>query len=209
MNLKSFSKLAVVSALALGTAMYASGVTAATIGTPITVDFTANVVNTITVGVTDGTFGDIAAVRDTADQALLVMTPAGVITDDNGNGFGASDPAALVADPGSATAPSGAIIAVTNAFVNTPLYVTFDNCVDLALAGETILLDNITTDLATTTAHSCALAPGAFVASFENTDAAGALTFNIGASLQTPIAASYAPYTSGVYTGSVDMYISY
>ena len=210
MNLKSFSKLAAVSIIALGTAMHSTGVIAAAfqIGDAITVPFGATVENSMNVVVTGGTFGTIGAMNDLTDVATMVLNPDDTFTEDPGTGFGGTDPASIVVDPVGVPAPAAANVAVTGAFENTDLYVTFQNCVNLTGGGNTFLLDNITTDLTTPGGYDCAAALGALTAGIGTTSGAGALTFNVGASILTNQAAA-AAYTDGAYTGSVTMYIAY
>lgn len=210
MNFKSFSKLAGISAIAMIAAMHATDVSAQyTIGTVQTVDFTATVDNTITVAVTDGTFGTIAAMGSAvaADVATATLPAAGpapqVIVDDHSTGFGTAAQAHIVGNdalPGSA-----AVVAVTNAFIDETMYVTFENCQNLTLGPRNFPITAVTTSLPGATPYNCtgAMATG-HVLTVDNT---GAGTFYVGASITTD--ATSGAYPDGVYTGSVDMRITY
>ncbi len=209
MKINSFTKLAGISAIAMMAAVYATGVVAAPIqiGDPVDVNFNADVENTIDVVVTDGEFGVIGAMNHTTSTATLTLPPsaAPVLVPDGGTGFLTAGQAAIVPDPTSATAPTGAQVAVTAAFDTTDLYVTFDTCTNLANGGQTFLLSAITTSL-DPTVYDCVtpMATGAV----GTTDGTGALTFFVGATITTD-SATDAAYADGTYTGDVQMYISY
>lgn len=210
MNIKSFSKIAAVSAIAMMAAMHATGVVAAPvqIGDLIAVNFNAEVENTIDVVVTDGEFGVIGAMNHTTSTASLVLPPsaAPVLVPDGGTGFLTAGQAAIVPDPTSATPATGAEVVVTAAFDTTDLYVTFDGCNDVTDGTDTFLLSAITTSLDATT-YDC-VTPMA-TGSVGTTDGGGALTFYVGATITTDQSDDAAYGDSAAYTGSVDMYISY
>ena len=209
MKINSFTKLAGISAVAMMAAVYATGVVAAPIqiGDLVDVNFNADVENTIDVVVTDGEFGIIGAMNHTTSTATLTLAPSAtpVMVGDGGTGFLTAGQAAIVPDPTSATAPTGAEVVVTAAFDTTDLYVTFDACQNLTNGTETFLLSAITNSLDATT-YDC-VTPMA-TGSVGTTDGAGALTFYVGATITTD-SATDAAYPDGAYTGDVDMYISY
>ena len=205
MKLTSFKKLAAVSAVALSVAI-AGAANAVQIGTPVVIPITATVENTITVTVTTPvSFGTVGAIRDTVDTASLAMTAAGVVTEDPGNGFLGTDPAAMVFDPIGVAQPAAGVIDVTAAFENTALYVTYQNCINPTLAGEIFTLSAIVDNLLSPGSFDCAAAR---VIGFETTDGTGALQFNVGATITTTTI-SNAAYTDGLYSGSVEAVFSY
>ena len=206
MNLKSFTKFAAVSAVALSAAMYASGVIAASIqiGDAMDVNVNATVENTIDVVITDIDLGEIGSMNDTVDIATFTLAPDGTITDDPGNGFGNTDPASIVNNPDVASTPG--TIDVTNAFFNTDLYATYDNCTDITDGTDTFTLLSIADDMTTPGSYDCVA--DVLVAGVASTDGTGALTINLGVSITTDQAAN-AAYTDGAYTGDFDMFLSY
>ncbi len=205
MKLTSFKKIAAVSAVALGVAV-AGGAHAVQIGSPVVIPINATVENTITVTVTTPvSFGTVGAIRHTTDTASLAMNAAGVVTEDPGTGYGGTDPAAMVFDPVGVAQPAAGVIDVTAAFENTELYVTYQNCVNPALAGEIFTLSAIVDNLATPGSFDCAAAA---VIGHETTDGTGALQFNVGATITTTTI-SNAAYTDGAYVGSVEAVFSY
>ncbi len=208
MNYKSFSKIAGISAIALIAAMHATDVSAQyVIGTDQQVDFNATVDNTITVAVTPGTFGTIAAMNSTAvgDTATAVLPAAvgpQVLVDDHSTGFGTAAQALIVgedANPGTA-----AEVVVTNAFDAEEMFVTFSTCANLTNGTETFVLDDITTSMAGTP-YDCTTP---MTTGHTFTTAGGGFTFQVGASITTDGLADVA-YPDGVYTGSVQMQITY
>lgn len=205
MKLTSFRKFAAVSAVALSVA-YAGGVIAAPvqIGSPVTIPVNATVENTIDVAVTNPIdFGTVGAIRDTTDTATLSLLANGTSTEDPGNGWLGTDPAAIVFDPSDP--PTTGDIDVTAAFENTTLYVTYQNCVDVALAGESFVLDAIVDDLSVPGSFDCAAAR---VIGNEVTSGTGTLSFQVGASITTTTI-STAAYTDGAYVGSFEAVFSY
>lgn len=216
MNIKSFGKIAAVSAIAMVAAMHAAGVVAAPvqIGDPVQVDITATVENTIDVTVTNPVrFGQIGAMNSqtAADTATARVAPNDALTDDPGTGYGTASQASIVFDPGDVANTGAADVDITGAFANTDLYVTYDTCADLAGPGaEVFVLHSIQDNLPTPNSHDCtaAAAYGTYTFGSGTTDGAGALSFNIGATIDTD-GSSDAAYTEGAYTGSVQMYVTY
>lgn len=216
MNTKSFTKIAAVSAIAMMAAMHAAGVVAAPvqIGDAVQVDITATVENTIDVAVTNPVrFGQIGAMNSltAADIATASVAPDDTLADDPGTGYGTADQASIVFDPGDVANTGAADVDITAAFENTDLFVTYDTCVDLAGPGaEVFNLISIQDNLPTANSHNCATpaAFGAYTFGSGTTDGTGALSFNIGAVIETDGTADTA-YTDGAYTGSVQMYVTY
>lgn len=217
MNIKSFGKIAAVSAIAMLAAMHAAGVVAAPvqIGDPVQVNITATVENTIDVAVTNPVrFGQIGAMNSltVADTASATVNPDDS-TDggDPGTGYGTASQASIVFDPGDVANVGAADVDITGAFANTELYVTYDTCVDLAGPGtEVFVLHSISDNLATPNSLDCTAAAtyGTYTFGHDTTDASGDLSFNIGATIDTD-GSSDAAYANGGYTGSVQMYVTY
>lgn len=217
MNIKSFGKIAAVSAIAMVAAMHAAGVVAAPvqIGDPVQVDITATVENTIDVTVTNPVrFGQIGAMNS---QTAADTATAQVLPDDStnggdpGTGYGTASQASIVFDPADAANVGAADVAITGAFINTDLFVTYDTCANLTGPGtEVFVLHSIQDNLATPNNLDCtaAAAYGTYTFGSGTTDGAGALSFNIGATIDTD-GSSDAAYTDGAYSGSVQMYVTY
>lgn len=211
MNLKSFTKVAAVSAFAMAVSMHAAGVVAApyTIGTNLTIPFTATVDNSIEVVVTPANFGTVAVMNSTAagDIASAVLPAvAGTVdlTDDHSTGYGTATQAHIVGSDGTAAPAS---VAVSSAFFNEAMYVTFTACSNLvhASAPEDLILSDITTSLGGTP-YDCST-PMVTGQTF-TTDATGAFTFYVGGTIETDGTTDVA-YTDGAYAGSVTMQITY
>ena len=217
MNIKSFGKIAAVSAIAMMAAMHASGVIAAPvqIGDPVQVDITATVENTIDVAVTEPVrFGIIGSMNSqtVTDDAQASVAPDDTTTSDPGTGYGTASPASIVFSPADAASVGAADVDITAAFFNTTLYVTYDTCADLAGPGAPVFeLIGIEDNLTVPNAHDCtavAATLGSYTFGSGTTDGTGALSFNIGATIQTD-GSSDAAYPDGAYTGSVQMYVTY
>ncbi len=212
MNVKSFSKIAAVSAIAMAVSMHAAGVIAApyVIGTNQTINFTATVDNTIDVVVSPGNFGTLAAMNSTAagDTASAVLPPAAGpidLVDQHSTGYGTADQAHIVGSDGTA---AGATVVVTSAFFNEAMYVTFTGCTNLvhATAPEDLILSSVTTSITGATPYDC-VTPMAAGQTF-TTSNAGDYTFYVGATITTDGSTDVA-YTDGAYAGSVTMQITY
>lgn len=219
MKLRSFGKIAAVSAVALMASMHAAGVFAAPvtiqIGAPVTVPINATVANSIKVAVTPIQFGQVGSMNSTAvgDVATATITPTGTKTESGGTGYGTAGQASLIFNPGSTIVAAPSTVAVTAAFKTTALYVTYDTCVNLTspAGSQTFKVKSIADDLTTPggiTDCTVARALGTYNFGTGTTDAAGALTFHVGATIQTDGSTNTA-YENGAYTGSVNMYITY
>lgn len=216
MNTKSFTKIAAVSAIAMMAAMHAAGVMAAPvqIGDAVQVDITATVENTIDVEVTNPVrFGQIGAMNSLTaiDIAEASVAPDDSTTDDPGTGYGTASQASIVFDPADVANVGAADVDITAAFANVELFVTYDTCADLAGPGpEVFTLVSVEDNLPTPNSQDCAAAAtyGTYTFGSGVTDGAGALSFNIGATIATD-ATSDAAYTDGAYSGSVQMYVTY
>ena len=207
MKFEQIRNVLMVSAVALAVAYTSSAIAAPVqIGSPVTLDMDATVENTIDVVVTTPiNFGTIGAISDGTDTATLTLSPAGVVTEDPGTGYGGADPAAIVMDPSSV--PTVGAIAVTAAFENTELYVTYQNVIDLANGGRTFEVTAVVDDLATPGAYD-GVTDTMTTIGHETTDIAGALSFNIGASITTDTPGNTA-YPDGNYDGGLDIVFSY
>lgn len=213
MRLTSFQKFAVVSAVALGAGFYAVSSNAAVIqiSDPVTIDVTATVENTITVNTTDLAFGQIGSLKDgtgTSTTATMLVETTGVVTDEPGDGYYSASPASIVYDTNTGGA-AAATVAVTGAFFNENLYVDYDNFVDPINGAETFTLLEVHDDLATVGSYNSVTL--ARTTGIDTTDGAGALSWNIGGTIQTEVDAGAVPvdYTDGLYTGSFDVRIVY
>ncbi len=202
MKLNRLKVLATVSAVALSVA-YTSGQAWAQptydldSGTAIVVDVTAGVDNTVDLAVVDMDFGNIGVTSDAVDQATMVLSTAGAITEDTAGA------AHLVSDDNTGTAGS---LAITNAFPTQEIYVDYSNPTALACAlcaapNPTLAIVEISDDLTT---------PGNLsgpVTGNEATSAGGALTILLGASIQTEATADN--YLTGAYAGSFEVRMAY
>jgi hypothetical protein len=205
MNIKSFSKIAAVSAIAMVTALTATDVISAPyiIGTDAPIGFTATVDNSIDVAITNGNFGTISAHRAT-DIATVTLTAdaAAEVVDDHSTGLGTATQAHIVGDDSST--PAAATVAITSAFPTEEMFITFSDCVDLTNGTDTFDLVSITDGTVT---HSCSDAISAPIA--VTSDNAGAVTtFYVGATIAT-LPGALGPYSEGAYTGSVQMQVIY
>lgn len=209
----SLKKLAAVSAIALTIGLSAQTASAAQFemdgSTPYTANVTAGVDNTADLVVTDVAFGTIGVTSDAVDTADLIMDPTtGTITDDLGPGVGGAGEAHIVSEtntgtPGVATLSAG--------LANTQVFAYYSNLVDLTCGGclapgnPDLVLEQIQDDLATPGSYTQSTATS--VTGIGTTDATGALTWNIGATIQTVATAS--PYETGTYTGKFDIMLTY
>lgn len=212
MNFNKLGRLATVSAIALGFSVSAGQVWAAAYeldsGVVLPVNVGADVLETVDVVVTDAAIGNIGVHQDKtgADTATLVMAPDGTITED------VAGPARIVHETGTGTA---AQVVLTAAFPTTDIYATYSNPVDLncalcALSPDFTLVD-VLDDMDNPNGGA---GPGTGVAAGTlagdgqaTTDANGALTWNIGVTIETIASANY--YETGAYAGSFDMILSY
>lgn len=207
-NLKT---LAAIGAVALGVSLSSGAVWAAAYeldsGNPVTVNVTADVLQTVDVAVTANIdFGNIGIKQDPLDTATLVMAPDGTMTED------VAGPARIVIDDGDT--PVLGLIDLTLAFPDTDIHVDYGNPIDLDCAAcltSPVLtlvdvLDNMT--LAAALANGTGVQQGSFAQEgIGTTTAGGALSWNIGATIET--VADPAPYETGSYVGSFDMLLSY
>lgn len=226
MNIKSFSKLAAVSAIALTASLYASGImaqTTITIGDDIDISVVAEVLNTIDVDVTDINFGTIGAMGNTLDPldvAQLRLSPDGTEVDGRGTGYGTATQASMVFDPdddSGARAPGE--VAITNAFANTQMFVTIaqDTCTDLVDGNANVIhLASILLDdgVAVQELECDPLVTfGTYTGIPFTTGPAGEFDLALGAIIETtdeiPTSPNDGAYPSGTYTGEFTMYISY
>ena len=200
----SMKSLAVAGAMALGTVFYAGSASAQLVqaGDPFTFPVNATVENTLTITVNAALdFGQIGAIRDPVDVATLSVSAAGVVTDDPGTGMGGLSPAAIVSDPSAPPTLGNVTVA---GFINTDLWVTYDNCANLTNGVEVFTLTGVVDDLFVPGSTDCTTP----VIGQGTTDALGTLTYNIGASIATTTGA-YGPYPDGAYAGSFDATWSY
>lgn len=208
----SLKKLAAVSAIALTIGLSAQTASAAQFemdgATPYTANVTAGVDNTADLVVTDVAFGVIGVTSDAVDTADLIMDPAGAITDDLGAGVGGAGEAHIVSEtntgtPGVATLSAG--------LANTQVFVYYRNLVDLtcgaclAPGNPDLVLEQIQDNLATPGSYTKSTATS--VTGIGTTDATGALSWNIGATIQTVATAN--PYETGTYSGKFDIMLTY
>lgn len=218
MNLKSFSRLATVSAIALGFAGYSGSAFAAPYqmddpATPLQVPVDAYVLNTVDVVITTMTFPDIGVHGDAADVATLVMDATGAIAlDDLGPGAGGAGEAHM--QSGTNAGQQG-VLTITGALVTSSIFVYYTNLQDLVNGVNPHLELAVVgpDDLATPGSCTAGATPPAAgvcdaqVVGIGLTDAAGALTVNIGASIRTVSTAL--PYLTGTYSGTFDVVMTY
>lgn len=217
MNFNRLTRMAVVSAVALGAAAYSGSAWAAAYeldsGVAVNVPVTAHVLQTVDVTVTqDIDFKDIGIHQDKvgADTATSTMTPAGVVSEDAGVAEG---DARFVTDSGDV--PEPAIITLTGAFPTTNIHVDYVlntslTCAACGAGTPVLTLTNVADNLSA--APGPAVGTGVQGGNFATngigtTTAGGALTWNIGATLTTVASAN--DYETGNYNGSFDMYLSY
>jgi len=212
MNLKKLRILAGVSAVALTLALGSSPLQAYEMdsGTPIPIPFDTTVLETVTVVTTNLAFGDVAVHQDAVDTADLTISPLGVITQD------LAGPARFVSDGNGKAA---ATVTLTAAFPTTDIYVDYNTPVDLSCGlcvgpPPALKLIKVTDNLNAPivgTGHTATvldvLTPANTVEGRGTTSAGGALTWDIGATIRTTPSALY--YSTGTYTGSFDMIMSY
>ena len=150
-------------------------------------NITATVQNAFTfVETTPLSFGTIVAVSDAVDTSTLVLTPAGASTFNN---------------PGNArltevVAATAGVFDITAAAPSTNIDLTIPASVTLACGSCSGAQPDFTVN--------------AFVSSggtTVTTDVAGAVTFNLGATLNT--IADPAPYEDGLYSGAITITASY
>jgi hypothetical protein len=220
-DLKKLTRLATCSALALALAAYAGDAKAVAYeldsGTPINILATANMLETVTENVTQNAhFGTVGVHQDPVAVATLTLSTAGVLTATSTN----AALARIVIDTGGAQAPQGAIIAITGAFPTTNIYSTYTAPANLHCGGcsglqPDFLLFDVTDDMGAPVPNNT-LGPGtgvtsgdqqAAISGEELTSIGGAASFAIGAVIKTIPGAHY--YESGVYTGNVNLTLSY
>lgn len=221
MNLRSFKKLAAVSAVALSAAMYShtAGAAAVQSGDPTTVTTGATVENTFTVTVVQTLdFGTVGAMMDPTDTATFTVEPDGsdTFTDDPGNGYLGTDPAALVS---SEDDPAVAANVTVAGFKNVNIWVTYDNFTDVASGGDAFEIQEVHDNLSTLTCTGAAIttptngaatlaAPASPTIGLGCTDASGDMDYLIGGTIETKTG-TYGPYPDGAYAGAFDVTFSY
>lgn len=228
MKVRSMTKFVAVSAIALATSMYATGVIAASfqIGDAITVGVDAVVENSIDIVIVDVDLGTIGAHNDPTDVATLTLDADGTdnYTDDPGSGYNSADPASIVVDPGDV--PTEGEIQLTNAFNGVDLYVTVAGCTDVShtapggVLPENFILNQVFIGTGNATAGTsgadatfdCTNLAAPVVAGTMTTDAGtGAATFPVSVEITTDPAepGGQVGYNDGTYAGSFDMRITY
>jgi hypothetical protein len=208
MKLKSFTKLAMVSAVALSVA-YAGGAYAANeIGTPQTVNISGTVTNDIGMAITDADLGTFTAVKDTVDVAVATVDPDGTVHDDTGAGFGSLQPAEIVFDPTDQPAP--AIVDLSGGYGNYAVLMGYTNVQPLINGANTIHISHLTYDLDTPGVWEWGGTPGGPATMTPGTGVltAGARTVHVGYSLATDTATA-GSYPNGVYAGSFQIVMTY
>lgn len=205
-NKKYLGKMLATGVLVFGLSSFSGYALAQAIGDTETINITATVDNSYSIAITDIDFDVIAAAQwSTGTRATATVAPDGSTTETAGDGWAGPNPAFIVFDPGGTTVTGE--VAITAAFINTDIYVSYDNCQDLAhaTATEVFEITRVWDNLASASDYDCTNPPTVGVG---QTDGLGALTFNVGAEITTDTAAD-APYTAGAYSGSVDMYLHY
>jgi len=217
MDLKSFSKLATVSALALGLSTYAGEASAALVqsGAPNTVLVKATILNTIHVVATDLSFGSIGAIGKAADTATSTVVPGTVVLSaDTGGGVGTN--ARIAPDP--VNPPLTASVTLTG-FANTTIYVNYAVTADMSSGGQKFWLvhlkDNLdlpdtgTGGVATNFGTGANGDPGPVTNQGHavTSNPAGTLAFHIGGTFSTEAVDEV--YTNATYNGSFTVTLSY
>lgn len=148
------------------------------------------------------TFGTIRATADTAATATASLTlPA----DGSAGAVTAGTPAS--ANIVIITAGTPASFAVSNAAPSTALTLTLPaSAVSLTTAGGTA---NFTVDTFVAQITSGPSNGSAYAASNLITDAAGAVTFDVGATLHTDATTPASDYLDGTYTGNYTVQVDY
>ena len=227
MKLKQITKLAAVSAVALGLASTAVQAAPNNIAayeldsdTPITIEVVAEVDQAVSVATTDVALGQIGIHQDKSvggtGVATLALAPDGTVVD---TPLGT---ARLISNQEAANllAIAPATVQIGGAFPNEIIYTHYSNPVNLvctagaaclANAGNPALaLTGVTDGLGaavTTTTGTFGTAGTLIADGTGTTSAAGDLDFTIGVTIATIPGPTY--YASGTYTGSFDMTLSY
>lgn len=215
MDLRTFKKLALVSAVAFGAVLYADSARSAPIlsGTATSVPITATVNNTITVNTTPLSFGTVAAIGKAATNAVATVAPGATTLTD---APGLSTVARILKDTGNT--PTTASVTI-GAFNNTLIHIDYSGITDMSNGGAQVLeivhlKDNLNTPdtgvggTAGNWNDAAGYAPGpATNQGTATTTGAGALVFHIGGSFATA-SANYV-YTNGTYNGDFDVTVSY
>lgn len=206
MNTKSKNMLTALGIVLFGVSAVAGHALAQNMGDTETININATVDNTYSITITDVEFDAIAASDwTTGTTATASVAPDGSTTETAGDGWAGANPAFIVFDPTGTTVNGN--IAITGAFNNTSIYVSYDNCQNLSHATETevFVITRVWDDLATPSDYDCTNPPTIGVGT---TDGAGALSFNVGVEISTE-GLNDAAYGNGAYAGSVDMYLHY
>lgn len=206
MNTRSKNMLTALGIVLFGVSAVAGHALAQNMGDTETINITATVDNTYSIAITDVAFDTIAASDwTTGTTATASVAPDGTESETAGDGWAGTNPSFIVFDPAGTTAAG--TVAITAAFANTDIYVSYDNCQDLAhaTAPEVFVISRVWDDLASPSDYDCTNPPTVGV---ETTDGAGALSFNVGVEISVE-GLNDAAYTNGAYTGSVDMYLHY
>lgn len=204
----NIAKFAMIGACALAIGLHSNDASAQTTfqpGVPQAFPITATVSNAITATVTPPTFGSIGVIRSAtaASIATLTLAPTGgpaTVAPVGGASF--------VAGPG-ATVGS---VAITGGFPATDIHITYSALVDLTCGscagGNPVLTLKRVYDNLTGTAGSTIVGVGAAtVVGTGQLSGAGALTFQVGAVLETTVGP--VPYESGAYLGSFSAMLQY
>lgn len=206
MNTRSKNMLTALGIVLFGVSTLAGHAIAQNMGDTETINITAAVDNTYSITITDVEFDAIAASDwTTGTTATAHVAPDNSTSETAGDGWAGANPAFIVFDPTGTTVAGE--VAITAAFASTDIYVSYDNCQDLAhgTAAEVFVISRVWDDLASPSEYDCTNPPTVGV---ETTDPAGALTFNVGVEISTE-GLNDAAYTNGAYAGSVDMYLHY
>ncbi len=226
MKLNKISKLAAISAVALGLASTAAHAAPNNIpayeldsDVPIVIEVTAEVDQAVSVQTTDVVLGQIGIHQDKSvggtAVATLSLAPDGTVVD-TPTGL-----ARLISNQEAANtaAITAATVQIGGAFPGEVIYTHYEDPVDLVCTvgacssntGNPVLkLTSVTDGLgaaATTTAGTFGTAGSLTADGTGTTSVTGDLDFTIGVSIATVPGAAY--YASGTYTGSFEMTLSY
>lgn len=204
----NLTKFAMIGACVFGVALHSGTASAQPVtfnpGAPEIIPVTATVSNSITADVTAPTFGQLGVIRSNtaADIATVTISPAGGIT--------------TVAGPTTARIVTGGghaagIVAITGAFPNTAVNVTYSapvnlNCGACSPGTPTLDIEHITDNLTSAGVLDVAT-PANNAVGTGTIGAGGDLTFNVGLRLATSVGAT--PYETGAYAGSFSAMIQY
>lgn len=215
MDLRSMKMLTALGVVIFGVSAVAGhAIAQSNMGDQEVIGVDATVDNSYTIAITDIDF-DVIGASDwtTGTAATASVTPAGTTTETAGDGWAGTNPSFIVfEDP---TAVTEGVVAITAAFANTNIYVSYDNCVNLTDGTQNFVVtrvwDNLNTPVLGTGVtmgdYDCVADTHTAIGVGETT-AGGALTFNVGVEIAVPQAADTA-YANAAYAGSVDMILHY